>query len=192
MSIDSLLILTGHRKAGTSLLHRLLDGVKSLNCYPVDISILYGYFPHYVNDMQLSDTQLKKRLKLVIEKSLEYLCTHNGDAIDISKFMKILDMEISRINFRSKFDVINAIYQTWSCYRGAQERNLPFLFKETSQSIYFSDFKNLYPDVKMISVIRDPRDNFAAIYDGIEFYYSKMGEGTHNITIPNNTKFSCF
>ena len=170
-------ILTGHRKSGTSLLHRLFDGVNSLNSYPVDISVLYAYFPYFTSDSALSDKQLESRLHLVVSRSLEYLLTYNPSAVDIGKYTNILTNEIVGANLRSRYDILEAIRESWSKYNGISSNSLPFLFKETSQSIFLERFLSMYPNLKMISVVRDPRDNFAAIFDGVNRYYSKMGEG---------------
>ena len=50
------------------------------------------------------------------------------------------------------------------------------MFKETSQSIYFKELKTYFKNLKMISLIRDPRDNYAALKAGVDKYYSKIGE----------------
>lgn len=174
---QSVVVLTGHRKSGTSLLHRLFDGVNSFNSYPVDISVLYAYFPYFTSNSALSDKQLESRLYLVVVKSLEYLLTHNSNAVDISKYTKLLSKEIAGANLRSRYDILEAIRKSWAKYNGISSNSLPFLFKETSQSIFLESYLSMYPNLKMISVVRDPRDNFAAIFDGVNSYYSKMGEG---------------
>ena len=49
---EELFILTGHRKSGTSMFHRLFDGHPDINLYPVDLSILYAYFPCFTSDLK--------------------------------------------------------------------------------------------------------------------------------------------
>ena len=53
---SKIILLTGHRKSGTSMLHRLFDGHPTVNNYPVDIS-LYGLFTEnnkfkYIKDIK--------------------------------------------------------------------------------------------------------------------------------------------
>ena len=61
-----LVILTGHRKSGTSMFHRLFDGVDGVNLYPPDISILYAYFPYFTSRNSISDNELRNRLVCVV------------------------------------------------------------------------------------------------------------------------------
>lgn len=68
MDENKIFILTDHRKSGTSLLHRLLDGHPYLNVYPVDLSVLYAYFSCYTNNQGLSTSFLKKKIKISIRK----------------------------------------------------------------------------------------------------------------------------
>jgi hypothetical protein len=176
-SSNPLIIVTGHRKAGTSLLHRLFDGVPGLNVYPSDMSILYAYFPCFTANASLTNTELESRLCLVVKNSLDYMSQHNEVAFDVDKFLNIMKSKIINTDLRSKFEVVMMIRQSWLDYQELEVGALPFLFKETSQSVFFEKYLAMFPNLKMISIIRDPRDNFAAINEGIRGYYSHLGEG---------------
>tara|TARA_Y100001936_G_C15935767_1_gene591921 strand:- start:24 stop:266 length:243 start_codon:yes stop_codon:yes gene_type:complete len=64
-------ILSGHRKSGTSLFRRLFDNIDEINLYPVDLTVLYSYFPYYSELYKNDKKKLKKRLTEVIIKSFE-------------------------------------------------------------------------------------------------------------------------
>ncbi|MDG2450068.1 MAG: sulfotransferase, partial [Saprospiraceae bacterium] len=76
----------------------------------------------------------------------------------------------------NKEAVISSIANSWIKNYYKSEKIKPFLFKETTQSIYLNEFLKFHVPVKMISIIRDPRDNYAAIKAGVSGYYSKMNE----------------
>lgn len=173
-----LVILTGHRKSGTSLFHRLFDGVKSVNTYPTDLTVLYAYFSCFTSQKEISNNSLKERLIQVLDKSLEYSLKQGLD-LNIKKvFLKIVNNEINKIDLRLKSDVIFLICNSWLKANDMNSSNLPFIIKETSQAIFFESFLKYFPKLKMISIIRDPRDNYAAINEGIESYYSSIGENS--------------
>lgn len=176
-----LIILTGHRKSGTTMLHRLFDNHNGINLYPVDISVLYAYFPYFTKGKNLSEDELKSRLNHVLKQSMEPIYDKNyGMESIVEKYLLRFNHSIKNRNLRSKADVINAIYEAWIASQSDADESLPFVFKETSQAIYFKYFKNHFPNLKMVSLVRDPRDNFASIRSGIKNYYSKFGEGINS------------
>ena len=180
-SIDSknlsLIVLTGHRKSGTSLLHRLFDGHSSLNIYPVDISVLYAYFPCFTNNSKLTNKDLTERLLHVLCSTLKkYNYNNKAGITKLNLLFNYFKKEIQYIDIRRRKDVINAIASAWSLYSEKNVLDQPFLFKETTQAIFLDYFLEEYPDLKMISLIRDPRDNYAAIKSGVNKYYSNLGE----------------
>tara|TARA_Y100001970_G_scaffold289539_1_gene420293 strand:- start:1833 stop:2807 length:975 start_codon:yes stop_codon:yes gene_type:complete len=175
-----LIILTGHRKSGTTMLHRLFDSYSGICLYPVDLSILYAYFPLFAKNNDLSKIELRSRLNHVIETSLnDSLSRNNQNKKFITKYLAKLDDVLIDTDLRSKYDIINGMYEACVLSQKISDRSLPFMFKETSQSIYFKYFKDKFPKLRMVSLIRDPRDNFASIKSGIGNYYSNFGENTN-------------
>ena len=65
-----IIFVCGHRKGGTSMFHNLFDGHSEVCVYPVDLNILYGYFPQFTQGT-FSTQQLINRLDRVIFKDLE-------------------------------------------------------------------------------------------------------------------------
>jgi hypothetical protein len=59
------IFIGGHRKCGTTMFLDLLDGHPELCVYPVDLTILYAYFPIYDNENFSTDDR-KKRLNTII------------------------------------------------------------------------------------------------------------------------------
>jgi len=172
-----LVILTGHRKSGTSVFHRLFDGVDGVDLYPTDLTVLYAYFSCFTSKKRITDNELKERLVYVLEKSMEYASSHGLDAKSKDSFLNIFKNKIHTIDVKSKSSVILEICNSWLESKGAESSGKPFMVKETSQAIFFEDYIQDFPQLKMISLVRDPRDNFAAINAGIDGYYSKFGEG---------------
>ncbi len=170
-------ILTGHRKSGTSLFHRLFDGHNEICLYPVDISILYAYFPCFTKGKELSNEELRQRLNLVIKNSLGKKKSYLEEAeLNIDRFIDILNHNLENQNLRNKKAVIQTIQESWIQIASSSDNLVPFVFKETSQSVFFQSFKQEIPNLKMISIIRDPRDNYAALKAGVSKYYSRLGE----------------
>lgn len=178
MRFDKLIILTGHRKSGTSMFHRLFDNHPDIYVYPVDISVLYAYFPYFVKQYYNQTDILKSRLHDVIVKSLgkfnEYL--FNVHNFSIKNFAEDVCKKLEDKDLTSKNIVIQKIADSWIEMFYKSEMVKPFLFKETSQSIFLHEFIDFDVPVKMISLIRDPRDNYAAIKAGVSTYYSKLNE----------------
>lgn len=173
-----LIILTGHRKSGTTMFHRLFDGIEKINLYPTDFSLLYAYFPCFTSRENLHDEDLRQRLLLVVEKSIRHVFqVDDSFTAEKQAFLQYVRNRIEGIDLRDKGDVIRAIWGAWSDFKGVEDPNIPFVIKETSQAVYFDAFRETFPRLKMISLVRDPRDNFAAIHAGVEKYYSKFGEG---------------
>lgn len=161
------------------MFHRLFDGHPDLFIYPVDISVFYAYFPYFTTELAKHQEQLKRRLHLVITKSLQSYSEHLREKkLSASEFAtKVVDTCAASELLTSKNGVLKTIANSWIEYYYASEEKKPIVFKETSQAIFFPAFQAESSQFKMISLIRDPRDNYAAIKSGVESYYSKMGEG---------------
>lgn len=177
MEFSPIIFLTGHRKSGTSVFHRLFDGYPEVTVYPVDLSFLYAYFPAFTENRYVDAFELRKRLCLVIARSLQCHASYlekRGFCFD--RFAKSVESKLSDEEMRDRFAVLRAVQSSWMNFN-RETASKPFVVKETSQSIFFSIFREKDCRTKMITVIRDPRDNYAALKAGVAGYYSKMGEG---------------
>ena len=78
----------------------------------------------------------------------------------------------------SRSELLYALAYSWIEYQN--KKNIKyFLIKETSQtSNYFNFIKDPFVrnQVKFICIVRNPLDNFSALYEGLDSYYKKIGE----------------
>lgn len=172
------ILLTGHRKSGTTLLHKLFDGHPQINIYPVDLSLLYAFFPCWTkseNDGHL----LKERISLIIRKSSDAIegkpISRKVKEFRSNEFLDLLWKRNKPDRLVRPASIMAAVAESYCEYADLDPAQ-PFLFKETSQLVNFQGMIDDGLDVKMIQIIRDPRDNYAAIKAGVANYYSKMGE----------------
>lgn len=172
------IVLTGHRKSGTTLLHKLFDGHPDLNVYPVDISLLYAFYPCWTNK-EITDVEIKNRIALVVTKSTTAVAgkriSDQVDKFNPEEFMEVLWDMRSNHGLDSPSAIVKSIASAYCKYAQLDDKK-PFIFKETSQVVNLQNFLDDGLDLKMLQIIRDPRDNYAAIKDGVANYYGKMGD----------------
>jgi hypothetical protein len=170
--------LTGHRKSGTTMLRGLFDGHKSATTYPSDVGLLYAYFPAFTLDGARSDDELRERIPVVLKKSLAPVhgTEHAGAIFDTDEFIKLFWAEFGNGDLRSRGDIVDALGKAWCRYSKLDPGKTTVVLKETSQSVFFDELKADFPSLKMIHLVRDPRDNYAALKVGVARYYSKLGE----------------
>lgn len=176
--LSSFVIISGHRKSGTSVFHSLFDGHPDIYVYPIDISVLYAYFPYYTVKYDRMPNKLRERLKLVLSScfkkcDIDFKKSFNLDA---TKFVDAVLNDLDDSELYSKESVLTSIANNWIQYFYKSDLKKPFLFKETSQSVFIHEFLSFSEKIKFISLIRDPRDNYAAIKAGVKDYYSQMNE----------------
>lgn len=153
----------GHRKCGTTLLTNLLDGHNKLLNYGSDLRLIYAIYNGF--ESYGSPAEVKKRFLKVFNDDRSDIDLINQafiqdiiDQLDFSNkdfvwhYLKLLDKKISR-DFSDK----------------------RLFIKETSSELYINSIKNCL-DPQFIYVMRDPRDNWAAISAGVKSYYSRLGE----------------
>jgi hypothetical protein len=171
--------LTGHRKSGTTLLRRLFDGHNSATTYPTDIGLFYAYFPCFTQDRSRSRQDLQNRISLVLSRSLTSLTPPDADraVIETGRFLDLFWERISDGDLFKRSTVLDALGKAWCDYCNLDFERTTVVFKETSQSVFFAELMQEFPSLKMIQLIRDPRDNYAALKAGVTNYYSRLGEG---------------
>jgi hypothetical protein len=169
------IFICGHRKCGTTMFHNLFDGHDELLVYPSDLNLLYAYFPEYLNDKHTNEDRFK-RLDVILFKDLELqLKAENVNKnIDILKFKNIFFKKLEIIDLCNMKSIITKLMDSFSELLGYQNR-IPVI-KETSIEIYSNDILKWFPESKFLHLVRDPRDNYAALKSGVKKYYSKMGE----------------
>ncbi|GKX33941.1 MAG: hypothetical protein MnENMB40S_15590 [Rhizobiaceae bacterium MnEN-MB40S] len=170
--------LTGHRKSGTTMLFRLFDDHPELNTYPPDLSVFYGYFPHFA--ATLSDADARARVELVVRKSIERVIRRLPEGVSapacLKQFPAHLARSLTQEALRDRGIFLKQLLEQWIALAGLDPA-LPVVVKETSQAAFFEDYSQADGiDLRMVSLLRDPRDNYAALKAGVETYYSKMSE----------------
>jgi len=169
-----LIFLTGHRKSGTTMFHSLFDGHPALNIYPVDLTVLYAYFPHIISS-DLSNEALLNRLDKVIFGTLEAKLEFHQLEIDLAKFRQLFRKNLSNEGLRNPAMIIESMLSSWVTLQDLDPAK-PFVVKETSADIYAQEIMQWFPNTRFIQLVRDPRDNYAALKAGVSNYYSAMGE----------------
>lgn len=176
-----ILFITGHRKSGTTLLNSLLDDVDGMCVYPHDLTLLYAYHP-YFNNKKYSYSFKKKRINKIINYNFkEFIKIHpkkkKNIKIFINEFLNNLNKKnIDNIEEITKL-LINKYLNFYIKEKKIKEDKVQyFVFKETSSTYLFNKINNWFDNVKFIQIIRDPRDNFSALYSGLNKKYIKNGE----------------
>ena len=166
--------LTGHRKSGTTLLKSLLDGHPNISSYPTDLTLMYSYFPHVKLKKYPKNILIKKILSDVLH-SLKLVNKYTKyKKKDLYNFKAQLKKKLVNINLLSEKQVLNTVINCWK-YHFKKEKKKIFLFKETTQSMNYKLLKKIFPNIKIIQIIRDPRDNYSSLKSGFTKYYKKIG-----------------
>ncbi|WP_237276365.1 sulfotransferase family protein [Tenacibaculum ovolyticum] len=169
------IFICGHRKSGTTMFHNLFDGHNELLVYPSDLNLLYAYFPVYLSD-NYSDNERLERLDIVLFKDLEFQLKNENlsNAINIQLFREFFFESLENSDLCDMKIIITKLMEAFSKVMDKPNR-IPVI-KETSIEIYSNEIFNWFPNAKFLHLVRDPRDNYAALKSGVKKYYSKMGE----------------
>lgn len=172
------IMITGHRKSGTTLLHKLFDNHPSLNVYPVDLSLLYAFYPCW-SSVDNHVEEKKARFSLVLLKSISHFdgiqVSKTESSFDAQKFVDFFWSEYEIEALHKPSSIIASVAEAYCKYTNL-DQSLPFVFKETSQAINFRGLIDDGLEIQCVQIIRDPRDNYAAIKAGVRAHYSKMNE----------------
>ena len=157
----------------------LFDGHSSATTYPSDVSLLYAYFPCFTQDRERPREQLRERISLVLRRSLNSVNSPGGvePGIEVEKLISLFWHHFGEGDLFRRGAILEALGKAWCEYRALDYRSTTIVFKETSQAIYFEELKTDFSSLQMIHVLRDPRDNYAALKAGVRNYYARLGEG---------------
>tara|TARA_A100001234_G_C12590660_1_gene370379 strand:+ start:152 stop:1096 length:945 start_codon:yes stop_codon:yes gene_type:complete len=165
-----ILLITGHRKSGTTLLTSLFDKSSEFLVYPPDITLLYTFFPNYINK-KISFAQKIKILKKIIKQSFEIRFKQTNYKSNITLLIKKIFKKINKKNIKNIFSIIKIILNEYS-----KDKNFKYLvIKETSQLVNYDLFLTNFKKIKIINIIRNPLDNFSSLKTGKK-YYDNNGE----------------
>ena len=175
-----LAFVCGHRKSGTTVLTNLLEGHPQLAVYPIDLALLYAYFPAYIRE-HVTPQERRARLQHILFTDLAERVparTIDIDALAERFFAGLKDDKLDDLG--ALIARLMAAFQATAGHPVAQTRW--GVFKETSIEIYAAEIMGWFPDARFIHLLRDPRDNFAALAGGVDKHYSRLGED-HNRTL---------
>ena len=169
-----ILWVCGHRKSGTTLLVNLLDGHPDLGVYPFDLKVLYAMYPRFCR-VGGSPDEARARLERVFFAELDHRLRADGceGALDVARLRE-------RVTGLLPFNEVLQIENVLSALAAALTEQLPgspLVLKETSVEIYAPWLLPKFPGARMLQVLRDPRDNFAALASGVGSYYGTLGQG---------------
>lgn len=173
--MKKIIFLTGHRKSGTSLLLSLFDNHPDLNIFPVDFTFFYSYFPIFIKK-KLNKKKLLKRVSDIYKsnfKKLDYDARYNK--LKINNSIRNIKKNFTLKDLLSKKKFFFKIIKEW-LRQTKSDKNKNLVVKETSQLIYFNDYNKIFKNLRMINIIRDPRDNFSSIKSGQKKYYRLINE----------------
>ncbi len=173
MSEMPIVFLCGHRKGGTSMFVNLFDSHPQLSVYPVDVNLLYAYFPNY-NKEGLSEAELLARISRVLFKDHSPLPELSG--IDFEKFESNFMRNIHGKPLHDMRNVMTAMLKAHAELDQSNQEKKYYVAKETSIEIHAQEIAGWFPSARFIHLIRDPRDNFAAIKSGVSKKYSGYGD----------------
>jgi hypothetical protein len=171
------LFICGHRKSGTTLLLNLLDGHSDIQTYPEDLCVMYGFYPHHIKEID-DKSEREKRFDSVVFSMLEKKIAKRGylHKFDVNKFKSIFKTKAAGNDYRDIKSLLDILSESYVDCLDENEAKKYFSWKETSIEIYAQELNELYPTSKFIHLVRDPRDNYAAIKSGFQGYYSTLGE----------------
>lgn len=167
------------------MLLNVLDSHPELSVYPEDISVLYRYYPQWTDGAK-TDEELRARLDHVIfghlRDTLEGESTAVAERLDIDHFRKEF---YARLKGEELNDIGAIISAELGAFRALANPDLPescfSVAKETSIEIYADELLEAFPNSKFLQLVRDPRDNLAALFSGIESHYHKFGDNEFTI-----------
>ena len=173
------IFICGHRKSGTSMFLNLFDNHPELLVYPTDLNLLYAYFPHFILSTN-SKNKLKARLEKILFRDFEQQFKVNEN---FENFISIRDFEMDFFNNLDddklkdmKYVITKLVLAYYNSIKQIKFNTTKFIIKETSIEIYANEIFEWFPDAKFLHLVREPKDNYAALKAGVEKYYSKLGE----------------
>ncbi len=177
------IFLGGHRKGGTTLLASLLDGHPQLWVYPEDITVLYAYFPVFCQG-DYSDEERRRRLDKVIFQQFYQLRRTRSylEAVRVEPMREVFFDLLRGRDLADMGQVLEALARAFQAVHpgpGPDARGM--VLKETSIEIYAEMLFDKFPAAKFVHLLRDPRDNFAALKAGVENYYSAFDDDANTI-----------
>lgn len=167
----------------------LFDGHTSLCVYPTDISLLYAYYPEFVEAGKTEEELLGRIEKIVFDEVRRVANRFKNESCkkEVERWKKRFLKEIEKnevYKLKSVPKILGALAETYPEFDskvvgGESKASEWTVFKETSIEIYAHKLLEWFPEARFIHLVRDPRDTYAALSAGVDNYYSQFGEDEH-------------
>lgn len=185
--LEKPVFICGHRKAGTTLLINLFDGVNDAIVYPDDSGFFYMYYPKYALG-KFSDREKINRLveRVAKENLCELINRQTVDSITKANLLEKQNHFINKLigyntkDFTTK-DILEYFIENFRKAFQKEAKPKCWIEKTTSTEIYAIEIKNWFKNAKFIHVIRDPRDNLSSLLSGWEKRYNKFNPSVNHL-----------
>jgi len=184
MGGEQFVFLGGHRKCGTTMFLNLFDHNEHCCVFPTDIAVLYGYFPVYTAGDFTTAQRLDRLDRVIFGVSLSRLRDKHklGDRLPVERIREHFFAHLNQDALTRIDAIIRQIIDSYRAVMALPVEQAPIVvIKETSLEIYAQMLAEMFPRAKFIQVVRDPRDNYAALYAGIEKHYRLFDENENHI-----------
>ena len=184
MNKERYVFLGGHRKCGTTMFLNLFDGHPECCVYPTDISVLYGYFPAYIVGDFTAEQRLERLDRVIFGVTLQGLrAKHDlGERLAVERMREHFFANLDHDKLDQIDVIIRQIIASFREVAGLPVEKAPVVvIKETSLEIYAQMLAGAFPGAQFVQVVRDPRDNYAALRAGVDKHYSLFGESERHI-----------
>lgn len=151
----------GHRKCGTTLLTNLFDSHPKVINYGSDFRMIYAFHDH-LQKMQGASRRRERFSTLFYDDRVA------SDDINETRFRDVT----SKLDFEND----DVVWEYLKGMRASVDATKYLMVKETSSEMYFGSIRKAV-SAKFLHMVRDPRDNWAAIAAGVDSYYKQFGEG---------------
>jgi len=178
-----MLFLGGHRKCGTTLLLNLFDNHPQLCVYPHDVCTLYAYYPKF-NQNGLSRQQQRDRLnKVIFDFSKCYFAERGWSGrLDFDEMKTVFWKKLDRTDLSDIGKILEAQVESFKVAAKIESADQKAdVIKETSIEIYATLLLSYFKNSKFIHLLRDPRDNFAALKAGLNKRYKDFYDDENSI-----------
>jgi sulfotransferase family protein len=184
LSSERFVFAGGHRKSGTTMFLNLFDGHPDCCVFPTDISVLYGYFPVYTAGDFSTEQRLERLDRVIFGVTLEGLRDKHalGERLPVERVREHFFANLDHDKLDQIDVIIRQIIASFREAIGLPVEKAPIVvIKETSLEIYAQMLSAMFPGAQFIQVLRDPRDNYAALHAGVEKHYRLFGESERHI-----------
>ncbi len=169
--------LCGHRKSGTSMFRDLFDGHPQACTYPGDICLYYGYYPIWARGDHDRAERLARLERVAFGELQAALDADDlGDACDVPALARAFFAGLDDPELTDTHALVSRLLDTYRRVAEPGSAARVCVAKETSIEIYADEILASFPGSRMIQILRDPRDNYAALRAGLNTYYSGFGD----------------